>query len=68
RLSALIKLNLSIKEMASMLGISPESVKKSRYRLKRKLGLTENDVLEEFIEKLEVPSKATASLQDVKLF
>ena len=68
RLSALIKLNLSIKEMASMLGISPESVKKSRYRLKRKLGLTENDVLEEFIEKLEVPAKATASLQDVKSF
>jgi tetratricopeptide (TPR) repeat protein/DNA-binding CsgD family transcriptional regulator len=68
RLSALIKLNLSIKEMASMLGISPESVKKSRYRLKRKLGLTENEVLEDFIEKLEIPSKAVASFQDAKLF
>ncbi|HTJ53181.1 MAG TPA: tetratricopeptide repeat protein [Cyclobacteriaceae bacterium] len=68
RLSALIKLNLSIKEMASMLGISPESVKKSRYRLKRKLGLTENEVLEDFIEKLEIPNKATASYQEVKLF
>ena len=54
--------------MASMLGISPESVKKSRYRLKRKLGLTENEVLEDFIEKLEIPNKAVSSLQDVKLF
>jgi|GEM_PF-5370192 len=55
RLSALIKLNLSIKEIASMLGISPDSVKTSRYRFKRKLGLTENETVEGFIEKLETP-------------
>ena len=60
RLSALIKLNLSIKEMASMLGISPESVKTSRYRLKKKLGLQENETVEEFIGKLGIPSKMSA--------
>jgi len=40
--------------MASMLGISPESVKTSRYRLKKKLDLGENETIEEFIEKLGV--------------
>ncbi|HEY8933610.1 MAG TPA: tetratricopeptide repeat protein [Cyclobacteriaceae bacterium] len=50
RLCSLIKLKLSIKEMASMLGISPESVKTSRYRLKKKLNLAENETLETFIE------------------
>ncbi len=56
RLSALLKLNLSIKEMANMLGISPESVKTSRYRLKKKFGLVEDERVEEFIQKLEFPS------------
>lgn len=37
RLAALVKLNLTNSEIASMLGISPESVYKSRYRLKKKL-------------------------------
>lgn len=58
RMSAIIKLNLSIKETATMLGISPESVKTSRYRLKKKLGLSENETVEEFIEKLELPAWA----------
>ncbi len=56
RLSALIKLKLSIKEIASILGISPDSVKTSRYRLKKKLGLAENETVEEFIENLKIPS------------
>ena len=51
RLSALIKINLSLKEAANTLGISAESVKKSRYRLKKKIALTEDDSLEEFIRK-----------------
>lgn len=49
RLSALIKMNLSLKEAASTLGISAESVKKSRYRLKKKIALREDESLEEFI-------------------
>jgi hypothetical protein len=52
RLSALIKLKLTLKEAAGTLGISVESVKKSRYRLKKKLTLAEEDSLEEFIGKL----------------
>jgi len=52
RLSALIKLNLSSKEAANTLGISAESVKKSRYRLKKKFLLQEDDSLEDFIRKL----------------
>jgi ligand-binding sensor domain-containing protein len=52
RLAALIKMNLSIKEASYMLGISIESVKKSRYRLKKKLQLQEEDSLEEFVRKL----------------
>ncbi len=52
RLSALIKLNLTLKEAANTLGISSESVKKSRYRLKKKIALQEDDSLEEFIRHL----------------
>jgi len=52
RLSALVKLNLSSKEAANTLGISADSVKKSRYRLKKKFLLQEDDSLEEFIRKL----------------
>lgn len=52
RLSALIKLKLSLKESASMLGISPESIKKSRYRLRKKFDLPEKETLEDFINKI----------------
>lgn len=55
RLSALIKLDLSPREMATMLGISSESVKKSRYRLKKKLGLTDNETVEDLIRQMNVP-------------
>lgn len=49
RLAALIKINLSLKEAANMLGISVDSVKKSRYRLKKRLGLQDEQSLEEFL-------------------
>ena len=39
RLAALMKLNLSGKEMANILGISQDSVTKTRYRLKKKMSL-----------------------------
>lgn len=35
KICALIKLNLSIKEMSTILNISPDSVKTSRYRLRK---------------------------------
>ncbi len=49
KICALIKLNLSIKEMASILNISPDSVKTARHRLRKKLQLTTEENLTEFI-------------------
>lgn len=49
RLAALIKLQLSIKESSSILGISPNSVKTARYRLRTKLGLDREQNLTSFL-------------------
>ncbi|MGA9637525.1 helix-turn-helix transcriptional regulator [Flavobacterium sp.] len=49
KICALIKLNFSSKDMASLLGISFESVHTSRYRLRKKFKLDRNDNLNEFI-------------------
>lgn len=49
KICALIKLNFSSKDMASLLGISVESIHTSRYRLRKKLKLKRNDNLVEFI-------------------
>lgn len=50
RLAAITKLNLSIKEAATMLGISTESVKQSRYRLKKRIEVPENLSLKVYLE------------------
>ncbi len=52
RLCALIKLNMNSKEMASVLNVAPNSIKSSRYRLKKKLGLDTEADLEEFIRNI----------------
>ncbi|UII34628.1 tetratricopeptide repeat protein [Fulvivirga ulvae] len=52
RQAALIKMKLTIKETASILGITPESVKKSRHRLKKKLELGENESVEDILDQL----------------
>lgn len=49
RLVALIRLNLSTKETSSVLGISPDSVKTARYRLRKKLNLDTQDNLFDFL-------------------
>jgi len=49
KICALIKLNLSIKEMASILNISPDSVKTARHRLRKKLQLNTEESLTDFI-------------------
>lgn len=49
RLIALLRLNLSTKETSTILGISPDSVKTARYRLRKKLGLDTQDNLFEFL-------------------
>lgn len=52
RLAALLKMNLSSKEIAAVLNITPEGVKKARQRFRKKLGLQPNDGLEAFIAQL----------------
>lgn len=53
KICALIKLNLSIKEMAGILNISADSVKTARYRLRKKLQLSTEDNLTDFILNLQ---------------
>jgi len=47
RLLALLKMNLSSKEIANILSISPEGIKKARYRLRKKLDITTEDSLQD---------------------
>ncbi len=49
RLTALIRLNLSIQEIATVLGISAESVKTSRFRLKKKMELQNEETLTDHV-------------------
>jgi tetratricopeptide (TPR) repeat protein len=52
RMAALTRLHLTSRQMASMLGISPESVQKSNRRLRLRLQLSDEVNLEESIEHL----------------
>jgi len=52
RLMSLLKMNLSSKEIASILNISPEGVKKARYRLRKKLNLSSEESLQELVIEL----------------
>ncbi|MDT7829558.1 tetratricopeptide repeat protein [Pricia sp. S334] len=49
RLLALLKMNLSSKEIASILNISAEGIKKARYRLRKKLNITTEDSLQDLV-------------------
>ncbi|MCW9706132.1 tetratricopeptide repeat protein [Fodinibius salsisoli] len=53
RLSALVKLNLTTKEIATLLGITPNSVKTARYRLRKKLGMETEENLTDFMMSVE---------------
>jgi tetratricopeptide (TPR) repeat protein/DNA-binding CsgD family transcriptional regulator len=52
KLAALIKLNLNIKEAAAVLNISPDSLKKARYRLRLKLGLYNRENLADYLNRI----------------
>ena len=52
RLASFIRMNLSTKEIASMLNVLPESVLKSKYRLKKKLHLEKQTDLNAFLSNL----------------
>lgn len=49
KLAALIRLNLNTKEIAEILVISPDSVRKSKYRLRKKMSFTSEKELQKFI-------------------
>ena len=52
RLASFLRMNLSTKEIASMLNVLPDSVLKSKYRLKKKLNLDKAIDLNQFLNKL----------------
>lgn len=52
RLASFLRMNLSTKEIASMLNVLPESILKSKYRLKKKLGLGKDTDLTSFLNSL----------------
>lgn len=49
KLCALVKLNLNMKETAAIMGISAESVKTARYRLRKKLELPKEQSLTDYM-------------------
>jgi tetratricopeptide (TPR) repeat protein/DNA-binding CsgD family transcriptional regulator len=53
RLAALLRLNLTTKDLAAVLGISEEGVRKANYRLRRKLGLGADESLAAFLLQLD---------------
>lgn len=52
RLASFLRMNLSTKEIASMLNVLPDSVLKSKYRLKKKLTLNKEEDLTQFLNTL----------------
>jgi tetratricopeptide (TPR) repeat protein len=52
RIAALIRLHLNTKQMAAMLGISPDSVYKSRQRLRKRLQPDDDVTIETYLTKI----------------
>lgn len=52
KLCAFLRLNLSSKEIASLFNISPDSVNKARYRLRKKMDLNSNEDLFVFLSSI----------------
>ncbi|MCS6820205.1 MAG: hypothetical protein RMJ53_05905 [Chitinophagales bacterium] len=50
RMAALIKLNMNNKQIASMLGVSDETVYKTKYRLKKRMGIENDTPLEDILK------------------
>jgi tetratricopeptide (TPR) repeat protein len=50
RLIALLKMNMSSKDMAVIFGISQDSLRVARYRLRKKLNISQGDNLSNFIQ------------------
>lgn len=57
KIASLVRLNLSIKEMAGIIGISPESAKTARYRLRKKLQLHPKTDLFDYLFQIDLTSE-----------
>lgn len=55
RLLTLLKMNLASNDMATLLGVTPDSLRVHRYRLKKKLGLNSSESLTAFIHSIGTP-------------
>lgn len=60
KLCALLRLNMNLKESSRILGISSDSVKTARYRLRKKLGLATEDNLVDFLIKFDSENRHLA--------
>jgi len=49
RLASMLKMNMTSKEIANLLNISSEGIKKARYRLRKKLELSTDENLQEYL-------------------
>ena len=61
-LCAMIRMNRNVKETASLTGISPDSIKKARYRLRKKFSLATEDNLMDFLIIIETGESLEASV------
>lgn len=52
RMMALAKLNFSNKEMAASLGVTPQAIRVTWHRLRKKLGLSEEGTIEELVSRI----------------
>ncbi len=52
RLAAFLRMNLTTKEIAATMNVLPDSILKSKYRLKKKLGLNKDTDLGDFLNSL----------------
>lgn len=53
RVIALLKMNINSADMATLLGITPDSLRVARYRLRKKINLKEGDSLTAFVRDFE---------------
>jgi len=52
RLLALVKMNLGSADMAKLMGVTQESLRVMRYRVKKKMHIDANDSLQQFVQQL----------------
>ncbi|MFN3529854.1 MAG: tetratricopeptide repeat protein [Bacteroidia bacterium] len=65
RLCALIRLNMSSRDIATILGISADSLRVSRYRLKKKLGLEAEAKLTPYIHAIAVKNGVNSLINKI---